>query len=91
MLEPFHARDGRVDVPAGVEGGKVHVPLGVYGVIELPGGYRLRMEGREGWLVSLCCVEGVRSKNIRTATAIAREWILASASATLELMNPPYD
>ena len=26
-----------------------------------------------------------------TATAIANEWIFASASITLELMKPPYD
>ena len=33
----------------------------------------------------------VLDKETLTATAMAREWILASASTTFELMKPPYD
>ena len=35
--------------------------------------------------------QAVTAEGTRTATAMANEWIPASASTTFELMKPPYD
>ena len=85
VLEAGNVGNRRVNITSRVELRCVHVSLSVDRVIQTPGGHRL--EGNHK--VNKRPLTASRWK--RTATAMAREWIPASASATLELMKPPYD